>query len=57
MLEKIEEEKRLIFTLENVMVPSLVVHQKIVDLLAKFDISAFTFYKLSEYEQGMEFRG
>ncbi|MGF1743317.1 hypothetical protein L4C34_20185 [Vibrio profundum] len=55
MLEEIEEEKRLIFTLENVLVPSLVVHQKIVDLLAKFDVCTFTFYKLSEYEQGMQY--
>ena len=40
--------KTVDFGLNKVMVPSLVVHQKIVDLLARFDIGDFTFYKLGE---------
>ncbi|MGF1743318.1 hypothetical protein L4C34_20190 [Vibrio profundum] len=56
VLESIEEEKRLIFRLDKVYTPSLLVHKKIVDRLEPFNIEAFTFYKLSEYELGMQYK-
>ncbi|MGF1742807.1 hypothetical protein L4C34_17355, partial [Vibrio profundum] len=56
VLENIEEERRLIVMLDEVVEAPLLVHQKLVDQLVQFNIEAFTFYKLSEYELGMEFR-
>ena len=56
VLDNIEEEKRLIIMLDKVLGPSLLVHQKLVDKLAQFNIEAFTFYRVSEYELGMQYK-
>ncbi|MGF1743065.1 hypothetical protein L4C34_18765 [Vibrio profundum] len=57
VLEDIKEERRLIIMLDQVFGPKLLVHEKLVDQLAQFNIEAFTFYKLSEYELGMQYKG
>ncbi|MGF1743316.1 hypothetical protein L4C34_20180 [Vibrio profundum] len=56
VLEAIEEEKRMVIMLGNVLGPSLLVHKKLVDQLAQFNIEAFTFYKASEYERGIQYK-
>ncbi|SDH76923.1 hypothetical protein SAMN04488136_12847 [Vibrio xiamenensis] len=56
ILDSINEEERLIIDLARVEGGSLIFHEKIVNLLSRFEIEAFQFFKLSEYELGMEFR-
>ncbi|CAM3220030.1 DUF1629 domain-containing protein [Vibrio neptunius] len=56
VLDGIPEENRLIIKLARVEGGALIFHQKIVNALARFDVEAFQFFKLSEYELGMEYR-
>ena len=56
VLDDIPEENRLIIKLARVEGGAIICHQKIVKALAKFDIAAFQFFKLSEYSLGMEFK-
>ncbi|KJY90558.1 hypothetical protein TW84_10195 [Vibrio neptunius] len=56
LLDKIPEENRLIIKLDRVQGGALIFHQKIVDALARFDVEAFQFFKLSEYRRGLEYR-
>ncbi len=56
ILDSINEEERLIIDLARVEGGALIFHEKIVNLLSRFEIEAFQFFKLSEYELGMEFR-
>ncbi|BCV48041.1 MAG: hypothetical protein WStaPseu_13710 [Shewanella algae] len=55
ILNDIPEENRLIIKLARVEGGAIIVHEKIVKALAKFNIEAFQFFKLSEYILGMEF--
>ncbi|WP_425628067.1 imm11 family protein [Vibrio neptunius] len=56
VLDGIPEENRLMIKLARVQGGALIFHQKIVDALARFDVEAFQFFKLSEYELDMEYR-
>ncbi len=56
ILDNIDEENRLIMKLDRVEGGALIFHEKVVTLLSEFEIEAIRFFKLSEYELGMEFR-
>ncbi|WP_434086570.1 imm11 family protein [Vibrio neptunius] len=56
VLDCIPEENRLIIKLARVEGGALIFHEKIVNALARFDVEAFQFFKLSEYRLGMEYR-
>ncbi|MBN3492243.1 imm11 family protein [Vibrio neptunius] len=55
VLSAISEENRLMIKLSGVTGGALLFHEKIVNALAKFNIEAFQFFKLSDYRKGMEF--
>ena len=55
VLDAIPEENRLMIKLSGVTGGALLFHEKIVNALAKFNIEAFQFFKLSDYRKGMEF--
>jgi hypothetical protein len=56
LLDGILEERRLIFRPSRSDVGHTIVHQKIVDIFIKLNIDNIKFYKLSEWEDGMQFR-
>ncbi|MER2497038.1 DUF1629 domain-containing protein [Vibrio neptunius] len=55
VLDAIPEEHRLMIKLAGVTGGALLFHENIVNALAKFNIEAFQFFKLSDYRKGMEF--
>ncbi|MFM2593531.1 DUF1629 domain-containing protein [Vibrio harveyi] len=56
VLDNIPEENRLIIKLARVEGGAIIIHDKVVKALAKFNIETFQFFKLSEYKLGMEFK-
>lgn len=56
VLDEIDEENRLIIKVARVEGGAIIIHDKLVKALAKFNIEAFQFFKLSEYKLGMEFK-
>lgn len=56
MLLGIEEESRLILKLDNIIGGAIIVHEKLVRKLDKYNIDSFLFYKLSEYELGIQYK-
>ena len=55
VLDAIPEENRLMMKLAGVTGGALLFHEKVVKALAKFNIEAFQFFKLSDYRNGIEF--
>lgn len=57
VLDEIPENERLLFKMGgNVSKSYVVVHQKVVDFFEKNNISGVRFFKLSEFEEGDQFR-
>jgi hypothetical protein len=56
VLDGISEERRLIFRPSKSDIGHTIVHQKIVDIFIKHEIENIKFYKLSEWEDGIQFR-
>jgi hypothetical protein len=55
-LDKVSEENRLIFKPTNTDVGFMFVHQKIVDVFNELKVDNIKFYKVSEWEKGMQFQ-
>ena len=56
LFDSIDEEKRLIFRPLRSHMGYTIVHQKVVDIFTQLNIDNIKFYKLSEWEDGMQFR-
>ena len=55
ILEKIPEEDRLLFVMDNTDVTNIFIHKKIVDIFKKNNVKGSKFFKVSQYRFGMEF--
>jgi hypothetical protein len=55
-LSAIQEEERLMFRMTGVMLPLVFVHERIVDLFRRNQASGIRFIRVSDYEDGMEYR-
>jgi hypothetical protein len=56
ILDLIDEEQRLIFRPTKTDMGHTMVHQRIVDIFKSLNVDNIKFYKLSEWEDGMQFR-
>lgn len=55
VLDKIPEEKRLMFVMDNTDVTNIFIHKKYVEVVKNYNVKGVKFFKVSEYKFGMEF--
>ena len=55
-LDAILEERRLIFKMGGVGDPYVFFHQKIVDYIMENQYKGIRFFKVSEFEEGIQFK-
>ena len=56
VLNKIPEEKRLVFKIGGDNTGYVFIHQKITDIFREENATGIKLYKVSEYKKGMEYR-